>query len=98
MPDVVGDVVTLKWLETLFASIVSLALQLIGIASFVMILVGGFKTLTSGGDPKALEAGKHTLTMAVGGLIAALGAWFILRFISDFTGVTGLLNFTVGLP
>ena len=52
-----------------------------------MLIVGGFKYLISGGDPKQTKSATATITMAVVGLIAAIAAWFILRFIAHFTGL-----------
>lgn len=82
-----GDqVATLKGVECLFTRIINIAISLIGIALLVMIFLGGFKMLTSGGDPKGVEAGKNTLTYAILGLVVALSAWFILTLIANFTG------------
>ena len=91
------DVATLQGFECLFYNILSVALRLIGLAMFLMLLFGGFKYLTSGGDPKAVEAAKATLTTAVTGLVLAVLAWFILSFISKFTGIGNLLFFQLGI-
>lgn len=72
-------------LNTIFAQILAVAARLIGLAALIMVLVGGFKFLTAGGDPKAAEQAKHTLTWAVAGLAALVGAWFIFRFIFQLT-------------
>lgn len=91
---VVGDVATLKGLECLFSNILAAALQLIGLAGFVMVIVGGLKILTSAGDPKATESGKSTATAGALGVAAAIGFWFALLFLENFTGVT-LTTFTI---
>lgn len=52
-----------------------------------MFLIGGFKYLTSGGDPKALEGAKGTLTHAILGLIVLVFAFLILVIIQAVTGV-----------
>lgn len=93
----VGDVPTIKSLEGLFGNILGVVLSLVGLVTFIMVLVGGFKYLTSGGDPKQTEAAKATLTSGIIGLALAIGAWFILLAIGGFTGVN-LTKFTVGLP
>lgn len=82
-----GDVATLKYLETIFANVISIALAFAAIVLFVMFLVGGFKYLTSGGDPKALEAAKGTLTHAIAGLVVLVLAFLILQLIKTITGV-----------
>ncbi len=85
--EVVEGVATLKFLETIFGNVISVALALAGIVLFVMFLVGGFRYITSGGDPKATEAARGTLTHAVLGLVVVLLAFLILQLIKTITGV-----------
>lgn len=80
-------------LETVFGSAVTSLLALGGIVLFLMLLSGGFKYLTSGGDPKATESAQKTLTYAIGGLVMLAGSFLILKIIGDFTG-TGSLSGT----
>ncbi len=87
---------TLQSLEGIIQNILELALSLGGLAAFVMLIVGGFKYLASGGDPKQAESARSTITMAIVGLLVAIGAWLILNFISDFTGIGDpLFNFSI---
>lgn len=84
----------LQDLETVFGSVVTSLLALGGIVLFLMLLSGGFKYLTSGGDPKATEGAQKTLTYAIGGLVMLAGSYIILRIISDFTGAD-VTNFKI---
>jgi hypothetical protein len=84
-------------LETIFASAVGSLLALGGIVLFLMLLSGGFKYLTSGGDPKATETAQKTLTYAIGGMILLAGSFLILRIISNFTGAD-VTSFTITRP
>jgi hypothetical protein len=93
MPDV-SDVPTIKQFEGVFSNIVSVALGFAGVAVFIMFLIGGFKYLTSGGDPKGVEEAQKTLTYAIGGLILIALSYLILVFLSQFTGVD-LTKFTI---
>ncbi len=94
-----GDsIATFTSLPNLFSNILTNVLSLVGIATFIMILVGGFKFLTSGGDPKATEAAKGTITSGIIGLVLVIAAWFILLAISKFTGNPDLLQFQLGNP
>jgi hypothetical protein len=81
----------------LFSRIVSLVLGFAGIVLFILLIVGGFRFITSGGDPKAVDAAKKTLTYAIGGLIVILVSYLILVLIKTITGVD-VLNFSVVLP
>ena len=73
-------------LEVVFENIIAVALGFAGIVLFIMLLVGGFKYLTSGGDPKAVQGAKSTVTVAIGGMILIALAFLILKFIEIFTG------------
>lgn len=79
------DPAQLSDLNQIFASVLGVAARLAGLAALGMIVVGGFKFLTAGGDPKVAEQAKHTLTWAVAGLAALIGAWFLLRLIFQLT-------------
>jgi|SRR3989304_6632031 len=81
------DVATIKCLEPLFSNLVISMVFLVGIALFVMMLVGGFGFLFSGGDQKKLEQARGTLTSSISGLIVIVAAYLILLLIKAFTGV-----------
>ena len=83
----VGEVAQIQDIEEIVKTILNYAVRLAGIAAFVMLIVGGFKYLTAGGDPKKAEAAQKTITYAVFGLVFLIGGWFILKLIQEFTGV-----------
>lgn len=85
---------TFKDLEGIIQRIFNLALSLGGLTVFIMLIVGGFKFLTSGGDPKQTQSAQNTLTWAIIGLITAIAAWFILNLIANFTDID-LLEFSI---
>ena len=74
-------------LETVFGNVVKSAIALAGIVLFVYLLIGGFKYITSGGDPKAAESAQKTISFAIGGLILILASYLILVLIKTITGV-----------
>jgi len=82
------EVATIQGFECIIIQILNLAVHLAGIAVFIMLIIGGFRYLTSGGDPKAAESARKTITYAIFGLALILISWFILRFIEEFTGIT----------
>lgn len=85
-----------KCLENIFARILNIGLSAGAIATFIMILIGGFSWLSSGGDPKAMEKARDSLTYGIVGLFLMIAVWFILKFIKDFTGVN-VTEFKVGI-
>lgn len=65
------------------------------IAFFAMLLFGGFKFVTSGGDPKNVASARATLTYAVIGIILVVVSWLILQLIGQITGTNITeVNFT----
>lgn len=69
-----------------FGNILGAMIPLIGLVAFIMVLSGGFKILTSGGDPKGMAGGKQTITLAVAGIALAIISWLILVVIQNITG------------
>ncbi|MBU3957279.1 pilin [Patescibacteria group bacterium] len=92
----VGDVHEIKDLVDIVENIFNLVIRLAGILAFIMLLIGGFRYLTSGGDAKAAESARKTITYAILGLVLIIAAWFILKFIAEFTGLgEQLLKFEI---
>lgn len=89
-----GTPAPLSGLQDIFGNTVKAIIALGGIILFVMLVIGGVKYITSGGDPKAAEGAKHTITYAVGGLVLVLLSYLILVILGDITG-TKLTNFVI---
>lgn len=87
----VPGVASIYDLETVFSGVISVVLTLVGIATLVMLVVGGFKFLSAGGDKEATQKASQTITYAIGGLVLTLSAWIILNFLGNFLGI----NFSV---
>ncbi|GAC1570487.1 MAG: hypothetical protein NVS3B23_02360 [Candidatus Saccharimonadales bacterium] len=75
-----SDTVTniIKIVVTIFSIIV-------GIAAILMIIVGGFKYVTSTGDPGKVSSAKNTILYALIGLVIVALAQFIVRFVLQKT-------------
>lgn len=56
---------------------------LIGIVAVVMMIVGGFKYITAGGDSGNITSAKHTIVYAVVGLVVVALAQFFVQFVLD---------------
>ena len=89
------DVATIQGLRCLIANVLSVAVTGIGLAGFVMLIVGAFRYLTSGGNSKGAETAKNTITYSVIGLVVALSSYVILNLIAKFTGVEAILKFNI---
>ena len=91
------DVPTFKCLEGVYKQILTIIISLGLLALFVMLIVGGFRYLTAGGDPKAATSAKQTMTYAVMGIALMAVALLIFRLIEFYTGVS-LTIFTIPGP
>lgn len=85
IPDA-DNVATIGCIVPLFENLVKGVLALSGVALFVMLVIGGFNFLLSGGDPKKLEAARGTLTNAVIGLVVIVLSFLIIKTIEVATG------------
>lgn len=90
-----GKAATLKDLEVVFSNVVRAAVELALVVFFIMLVYGGFKYLTSGGDAKGTETGQKTITAALLGIVLLIGIWLILKFITAFTGID-VTTFIIG--
>lgn len=65
----------------LVSSIVGLLSTIVGIAAVIMIIISGFKYVTSGGDSGGIASAKTTLIYALVGLAIAALAQVLVRFV-----------------
>jgi hypothetical protein len=89
-----NGVATIGGIGCILENILGGALRLIGLVAFMMIAFGAFRWLSSGGDAKALDGAKQTISMAILGLVIAAGAWFIFALLQSVTGLD-LSNFSL---
>jgi len=89
-----NGVATIQGLECLFYNILQVAVSLIGLAFFIMLIVGGFNYLYSSGNEKKIVGASNTLTFAILGLVGTVASWLIFNFIYKFTGIN-VLNFAI---
>lgn len=90
----VKDIPTFKCFEVVFSRILSIIVALAVLALFVMLVIGGFKYLTSGGDQKQTASAQQTMTYAIGGIGLMAIAFLIFKIIEVFTGVN-ITTFTI---
>jgi uncharacterized membrane protein len=88
-----GGVATISCIPIILSNLINAALIFSGIVAVIFIIIGGFKYIRSGGDPKQVDGARKTLTFAIIGLILVLLSFFILFMISSFTGVDCIRTF-----
>ena len=68
-----------------------------GGVALLLLLLGAFKWVTGGGDPKALDEAKDTITAALSGLFLIVFSVLILKIIGvDILGLPGFEMLTGG--
>ena len=80
--------------EGMFQGVISSLLALAGIVLFVMLIIGGFKYILSGGNPDAVASARRTMTYAIIGLVLMASAYLILFLIETITGAP-VTDFTI---
>lgn len=91
----IKDVATIESLESLFSNAITAIVSLSAVALFLMLVIGGFSFLYSGGDQKKLEQARGTLTNAIIGLVVIVSAYLILRIVGAITGLNNLTIFQI---
>lgn len=76
----------LLFFNTIFGNVIRLAIPAAALAFFVMMIVAGFRFLTSGGDSKAVASSRDVLTYGVVGAILMVAAILVLVLIEQITG------------
>jgi hypothetical protein len=61
-------------------TVVNLLSAVVGIVAVIMIIVGGFRYITSGGNDTSVTAAKNTILYAIIGLVVVAMAQIIVRF------------------
>jgi cytochrome bd-type quinol oxidase subunit 2 len=70
-------------INTIITNIVNIFSIIVGIVSVIMIIYGGFRYVTSGGDSGNVSSAKNTIIYAVVGLVVVALAQFIVQFVLD---------------
>lgn len=65
----------------LITTVVDIFSLVVGIVAVIMIIIGGLKYITSGGDSGNVTGAKNTILYAVIGLVVVALAQFIVKFV-----------------
>lgn len=88
-----GDVPKLTCLPIVFHNVVVAALLFSGTIAVFLLVYGGIRLITSGGDAKQVAGARQILTYAIVGLVIILLSFGIIYFISYLTNVPCITNF-----
>lgn len=74
----------------LLKKVINIFSWIVGVVAVIMIIVGGLKYITSGGDSSNVSSAKNTILYALVGLVIVALAQFIVRFVlGQAAGVAG---------
>jgi len=74
---------TSSTLPQVLGNVADVLIFLIGAVSVIMIIVGGLRYVLSNGDSKNAAAAKDTILYAVVGVVVAIAAYAIVKFVLD---------------
>ena len=67
--------------NSLLADVINIFSLIVGVVSVIMIIIGGLRYITSGGDSNNVSAAKNTILYAIVGLVIVALAQLIVRFV-----------------
>ena len=67
--------------SALLKKIINIFSVIVGVIAVIMIIIGGLKYITSGGESSNVSGAKNTIIYAIVGLIIVALAQFIVRFV-----------------
>ena len=67
--------------QSIVNQVISIFSWVVGIVSVIMIIFGGFKYITSGGDSTGVTSAKNTILFAIVGLVIVALAQIIVKFV-----------------
>jgi len=68
-------------LDSIIKAVITIFSAVVGVVSVIMIMVGGFRYVTSGGDANNVKSAKSTITYAIIGLVIVAFAQIIVKYV-----------------
>lgn len=75
--------------NNIIRTVINIFSVIVGVIAVIMIIYGGFKYITSGGDSGKISAAQQTIIYAIVGLIIVALAQIIVRFVLSRAAGTG---------
>jgi len=73
-------------IRSVAVSVIQTLLGVLGVLSLVIILLGGFKWMTSGGNEEGVGSAKKTIAAGIVGLVIIFFAYAIVTFVFNVIG------------
>lgn len=72
--------------NSVISTVINIFSLVVGVVSVIMIIIGGLRYITSGGDSGKVSGAKNTILYAIIGLVIVALAQFIVRFVLSKLG------------
>lgn len=76
-------------------ALVQLILVVAALISFIFLVLGGIRWITSGGDKEGTAKAQGTITAALIGLVIVFAAWAIVNLLQTFFGIPSVFKFEI---
>lgn len=73
---------------SIIRAIIQFILVVAFVLAFIMLLIGGIRWITAGGDEKAVGSARNMITAALIGLVIVLVAYALIKLVETFFGVS----------
>jgi len=73
-------------LGNVLSSLLTYVFPIAGLILLVMLILGGFELLTSGGNPDTVKAGQGKVVSALIGFLIVFVAWWLMQIIETVLG------------
>lgn len=74
--------------NSIIATVINIFSLVVGVVSVIMIIIGGLKYITSGGDTGNVSGAKNTILYAIVGLVIVALAQVIVKFVLNKVTIT----------
>ena len=81
-------------INNMVSGAITMVLIIVSLVFFFILVIGGLKWITSGGDEKKVAAARAQITNALIGLVIVFAAWAIMNLIGTVFGIKLLETLT----
>lgn len=92
-----SEIAPINNIVSVVRAIIKFILVVAFVIAFIMLLVGGIRWITAGGDEKGVAGARNTITAALIGLVVILVAYAIIRLVEVFFNVS-IITGGVNIP
>ena len=89
---IASDVPSLACFAPIISNVINFLFMFLGATALIFLIYGAIRFVVSGGDQKALQSARGTMTYAVIGLVLILLSYVIINTVTTALGLGNLLD------